>query len=140
MAASSSALPRSARSSLVVAVQFLRRSQSLASMLPSLLLTGVITLVMTAVMRLTWAGFSHDFFQIWMETWLISWPIAFPVAYLAGPFLVKLAARISAPAVATARFEPVGLALGDIEAASRRATVKNGLEVRRRLKSKADAV
>lgn len=138
MAASSSVLPRGAKSSLVVAVQLLRRSQSLASMLPSVLLTGAITLVVTAVMRLTWAGFSHDFFQIWMESWLISWPIAFPVAYLAGPFLVKLAARISAPARTTAQFEPVGLALGDIERASRRATVKNGLEVRRGPKGKTD--
>lgn len=90
-------------------------------MLPSFLLTGVITLVMTAVMRLVWVGFRHDFFGIWMETWLIAWPIAFPVAYLAGPFLVKLAARISAPVGKTAQFEPVGLALSDIDDAAARA-------------------
>lgn len=132
MTASSSALHRSAGSSLVEAAQFVRRSQSLASMLPSLLLTGMITLVMAAVMRLVWAGLSHGFFRIWMETWLIAWPIAFPMAYLAGPFLVKLAARISAPAAKTVQFEPVGLALSDIDDISKRAA-------RRRLKESASA-
>lgn len=101
-------------------------------MLPSLLLAGVITLVMTAVMRLLWVGYSHDFFRIWMETWLTAWPIAFPVVYLAGPSLVKFAARLAAPTARTAAYEPVGLALSDVDDASARATAKNSLKVRRK--------
>jgi hypothetical protein len=73
----SSSLPRAAKTSLADVAQTLRRSQSLASMLPSLLLAGVITLLMSAVMRLLWAGPGHHFFGAWMETWLTTWPIAF---------------------------------------------------------------
>jgi hypothetical protein len=127
-----SSLPRAAKTSLADVAQTLRRSQSLASMLPSLLLAGVITLLMSAVMRLLWAGPGHHFFGAWMETWLTTWPIAFPATYLLGPHVVRLAARISAPAARTAAFEPVGLALRDIEDASANATGKNDLKLRRR--------
>jgi hypothetical protein len=124
----SSSLPRAVKTSLADVAQTLRRSQSLASMLPSLLLAGVITLLMSAVMRLLWAGPGHHFFGAWMETWLTTWPIAFPATYLLGAHVVRLAARISAPAA----FEPAGLALRDIEDASANATGKNDLKLRRR--------
>ncbi|MEN3293473.1 MAG: hypothetical protein V7642_2726 [Burkholderiales bacterium] len=131
----SSSLPRVAKTSLADVAHALRRSQSLASMLPSLLLTGVITLLVGAVMRLLWAGLGHNFFSAWMEIWLTAWAIAFPVAYLAGPHVVRLAACISAPSARTAAFEPVGLALRDIEDASANATAKHDLKVRRKLKA-----
>ena len=115
----------------------LRRSKSIASMLPFLLLSGVITLVMTAVMHLMWSGWNDGFFGVWMESWLTAWPIAFPVAYLVSPALLKLAACISAPAV---RAEPrlPGLAFGDINAVSANATANNGLTVLRNLKPAHD--
>jgi hypothetical protein len=47
--------------------------------------------------------------------------------------VVRLAARISAPAARTAAFEPVGLALRDVEDASAIATAKNDLKVRRKV-------
>jgi hypothetical protein len=121
----SSSLPRAAKISPAEVAHTLRRSQSLASMLPSLLLS--------AVMRLLWVGLGHNFFGAWMEIWLTAWAIAFPAAYLVGPHVVRLAARISAPAARTAAFEPVGLALRDVEDASAIATAKNDLKVRRKV-------
>jgi hypothetical protein len=129
----SSSLPRAAKISPAEVARTLRRSQSLASMLPSLLLTGVITLLVSAVMRLLWVGLGHNFFGAWMEIWLTAWAIAFPAAYLVGPHVVRFAARISAPAARTAAFEPVGLALRDVEDASAIATAKNDLKVRRKV-------
>jgi hypothetical protein len=120
--------------SLTGAVHFLRRSKSLASILPSLLLTGLMTLVMTAVMRLMWAGFSSGFFGSWMETWITAWPIAFPVAYLAGPPIRKLAARITAPALQTVVREP-----GGAHHSAPRAAATNDFEVRRELTGDCNA-
>jgi len=57
-------------------------SRSLASMLPSLLSTGVATLLFSALLRLLWIGFTNDFFAAWMEAWLTTWPIAFPMVYI----------------------------------------------------------
>lgn len=123
-----------AKSSVVEATHFVRRSRSLASMLPSLLLTGMVTLVLVAVMRLMWMGFSDNFFRVWIESWLIAWPIAFPIAYVAGPLVVRLAARMTSPAAKAAAVKPAGLAFSDIEDVSARATAKNGFKVRRNLK------
>ncbi|HJV76644.1 MAG TPA: DUF2798 domain-containing protein [Noviherbaspirillum sp.] len=115
----------------------LRRSRSLASMLPFLFLSGVITLVMTAVMRLMWTGWTDGFVNVWMESWLTAWPIAFPIAYLVSPPLLKLAAYISAPAARPAP-RVRGLAFGDIESASARVTANNDLTVLRNLKPAHD--
>jgi hypothetical protein len=111
-------------------ISILRKSKSLASMLPAILSSGLITLMLTAVMHLMSDGFSNAFFGSWVETWLTTWPIAFPLFYLLSTPLNKLAARISAPATADAA-QPGGISLGDIAGASERATEKNGLEVRR---------
>lgn len=115
----------------------LRRSRSVASMLPSLLLSGVITLAMTAVMHLTWGGWNRGFAGVWMESWLTTWPIAFPVAYLLGPTVRKVAAYISAPAN---RPQPrtEGLVFGDIAQASDSVTANHGLTVLRRLQPAYD--
>ncbi|OWW22113.1 DUF2798 domain-containing protein [Noviherbaspirillum denitrificans] len=110
----------------------LRRSRSLASMLPALLFSGLMTMVVTAVMHVTADGSLNH----WLESWLTAWPIAFPVAYLAGPVVLKLSAAISAPARMQAR-EP-GLAFGDIADASRRVTRRNGRVVLRGLKPAYD--
>lgn len=110
----------------------LRRSRSLASMLPALLLSGLMTLVITAVMHAMWGTIADGFFGHWMESWLTAWPIAFPVAYLTGPAVLRLAAAISAPAAQAAAREP-GLAFGDIADASRRVTRRNGYVVLRGL-------
>lgn len=118
------------------AVLRLRRSRSLASMLPALLFSGLMTLVVTAVMHAMWGVSGEGFLGRWMESWLTAWPIAFPVAYLAAPALLRLAAAISAPAVQAER-EP-GLAFGDIADASRRVTRRNRYTVLRGLKPADD--
>jgi len=76
----------------------LRRSRSLASMLPALLFSALMTLVVTAVMQASAGVVTDGFFGRWMESWLTAWPIAFPVAYLAGTVVLRLAAVISAQA------------------------------------------
>lgn len=114
----------------------LRRSRSLASMLPALLFSGLMTMVVTAVMHANSGAAVEGFLSRWTESWLTAWPIAFPVAYLAGPVVLRLAAVISAPAHAPAR-RP-GLAFGDIGDASRRVTRRQGHVVRRGLKPAHD--
>ncbi|GAB3542464.1 hypothetical protein GCM10027343_14480 [Noviherbaspirillum agri] len=137
-----SSLPKSTESAATgaagSAVYRVRRSHSLASMLPSLLLSGVITLVMTAVMHLMWSGLSNGFFGAWMESWLTAWPIAFPVAYLMGPALNRIAARISAPAARADLRPQAGLAFGDIASVSDTVTANNGFVVLRNLKPAHD--
>lgn len=81
-------------------LNLLRKSRSLASMLPSFMLSAVVTLTLTALMRLMWLGVDRHFFSAWMESWLTLWPIAFPIMYLLGSPLRKLAARISPQASA----------------------------------------
>lgn len=115
------------------AVLRLRRSRSLASMLPALLLSGLMTLVVTAVMHAMWGESTDGFLVRWMESWLTAWPIA----YLAGPALFRLASAISAPAAQAAMCES-GLAFGDIADASRRVTRRNGYTVLRGLKPAHD--
>ncbi len=118
-------------------LRVMRRSRSLASMLPAVLLSGVVTLVVTAVMHLMWSGLTAHFPGLWLESWLIAWPIAFPVTYLAAPLFVKLASSLSAPAARTTPDTP-GIAFNDIAAASERATAAHRLTVRRNLKDAND--
>lgn len=106
-------------------------SKSLASMLPTILSTGVITLVATAVMRLLWTGFNNDFFGAWMEAWLTTWPIAFPVAYLSKPLVHQLTRSISKPVVEAAPARRPGLSVADVLAASAQASARSGLQVKR---------
>ncbi len=120
------------------AASFVRRSRSLASMLPSLVLSGLITLVITAVMQAMGPGAAEGFFGAWMESWLIAWPIAFPVTYLAGPALFRLAARAPAAAVPMPVRRTPGLAFNDILDASQRVTERNGLSALRGLKPNPD--
>lgn len=79
----------------VTPMHLLRRSHALASMFPSLLLSGVITLAVTAVVCVMWIGTDNDFFGAWMEAWLTSWPIAFPLTYLLNVVLRRLALPMS---------------------------------------------
>lgn len=107
-------------------------SKSLASMLPTILTTGMVTLVITAVMRLVWVGFSNDFFAAWMEAWLTTWPIAFPLAYLSKPLVNRLTSSIAKPVTSESSVTTPGLQLADVRAVAQRATEKNHLEVNRR--------
>lgn len=113
-----------------------RASRSLASMLPSLLSSGVMTLVITAVMHLMWDGPVEGFVGVWMESWLTAWPIAFPVAYVVGPMMSRVAAYVSAPA-AHMTVRP-GLGCGDIVDVSASVTERNGISVLRNLKPAYD--
>ena len=102
-------------------------SKSLASMLPTILSTGVITLVLTGVLRLLWAGISNDFFSTWMEAWFTTWPIAFPIAYLSKPLRQKLSLSLAQ----SRTVKNSSLSLGQITAASDNATKSNRLRVQR---------
>lgn len=114
--------------SLPVAGQNLRQprvvagSKSLASMLPTILTTGLVSLVATAVLRLMWMGWGHDFVGAWMEAWLTVWPIAFPAAYISKPLINKLSRRLSKP-VATDH----ALGASAIMQVSEQATARSGL-------------
>ncbi|MBC3920802.1 DUF2798 domain-containing protein [Undibacterium sp. CY18W] len=102
-------------------------SKSLASMLPTILTTGVVTLVASAAMRLLWIGYGNDFFAAWMEAWLTIWPIAFPVAYLSKPLVNQLARSLSKP-LPTADMSQAGLNVNAVMQASDRATAQSGLK------------
>ena len=136
LASRSYAYRRPADGAFAKLVLRLRRSRSLASMLPALLFSGLMTLVVTAVMHASTGAIAEGFGARWMESWLTVWPIAFPVAYLAGPAVLRLAAAISAPARMQVR-QP-GLAFGDIADASRHVTRRNGFTVLRGLKPAHD--
>ena len=105
-------------------------SKSLASMLPTILTTGVITLVVTATMRLIWAGFNNDFFAAWMEAWLTTWPIAFPIAYMTKPLVNRLARSVSKSVAVSVQPRRPGLTVADVMSASEQATRARGLRVR----------
>ena len=105
-------------------------SKSLASMLPTFLVTGVITLVISAVMRVLWLGYSNDFFTAWMEAWLTTWPIAFPLAYMSMPFVKRLTNYLASPAKSRPAKAP-GLSISQIENVATKATAKNQLQTRR---------
>ena len=98
-------------------------SRSLASMLPTILTTGLVSLVATAVLRLMWMGWGHDFVAAWMEAWLTVWPIAFPAAYISKPLVNKLSRMLSKPV-------PTEHVLGAnaIMQASEQATARSGLK------------
>ncbi|MFZ6723199.1 DUF2798 domain-containing protein [Undibacterium sp. Ji49W] len=102
-------------------------SKSLASMLPTILTTGVVTLVASAAMRLLWIGYGNDFFAAWMEAWLTIWPIAFPVAYLSKPLVNQLARSLSKPLPA-ADLPQAGLSVNTIMQVSDRASAESGLK------------
>lgn len=105
-------------------------SKSLASMLPTILSTGVLTLVITAILRLVWVGFNNDFFAAWMEAWLTTWPIAFPLAYLSKPWIYQVSTSLSVPVSnqLPADHEP-GLRLSDVNKAAELASIKNQLRI-----------
>lgn len=103
-------------------------SKSLASMLPTILTTGLVSLVATAVLRLMWMGWGHDFVGAWMEAWLTVWPIAFPAAYISKPLINKLTRRLSKPVVTEQ-----ALGINAIMQASEQATAESGLTRKRSL-------
>ena len=103
-------------------------SRSLASMLPTILTTGVISLVATAVLRLLWIGFNNDFFGAWMEAWLTVWPIAFPVAYISKPVVDQLTRKLSKPLAGANEQTSSGLNVADVMHANDQATLKSGLK------------
>ncbi|HYD96960.1 MAG TPA: DUF2798 domain-containing protein [Noviherbaspirillum sp.] len=123
---------RSGPAPLTFLVQRVRRSRSLASMLPALLSSGVMTFVITGVMHLMWSGIDGR----WIESWLTAWPIAFPVAYVVGPLVSRLSAATSAPAARTS--STGGLAFADIADVSQRVTARHGYPVLRGLKPAND--
>lgn len=110
--------------------RILAGSKSLASMLPTILTTGIVTLVITAILRLVWVGFNNDFFVAWMEAWLTTWPIAFPLAYLSKPWIYQVSSSLSVPVSNELPLdhEP-GLTLAQVNRAAELASIKNQLRV-----------
>lgn len=107
-------------------------SKSLASMLPTILTTGVVTLAITAILRLVWVGFNNDFFGAWMEAWLTTWPIAFPLAYLSKPWIYQVSSSLSVPVPVGNQLpfdhEP-GLRVSHVSKAAELASIKNQLRI-----------
>lgn len=122
-----SALTQTSRATYRAPQAALAGSKSLASMLPTILSTGVITLVLTGVLRLLWAGMSNDFFSAWMEAWFTTWPIAFPIAYLSKPLIRKLSLSLTQ----SQTVKNSSLSLVQITSASDDATKSNHLKVQR---------
>ncbi|KAF3996938.1 DUF2798 domain-containing protein [Glaciimonas immobilis] len=83
------------RTSTEVGNKIWRKSRSLASMLPSFVLSGVVTSMTTALMPIIWHQIDAHFFRTWVESWLTLWPIVFPIMYLLHSPLRRLAAHIS---------------------------------------------
>lgn len=113
---------------LVECAYFVRRSRSLASMLPALLTSALVTLL--------FAGMANPLrgeFDIALADWLVAWAIAFPVAYLLGAALRKLGMWLSAIATRNSASRQ-GLALSDIARVSDRATAVHRHTVLRGLK------
>lgn len=126
----SSAFP----SLLVGGAAFLRRSRSLASMLPALLWSGLATLYVTALMHLPAFGANAGFLRLWMESWLTAWPLTFPIVYIVGSLLLKLVASLTKSGTA----DMSGLCFNDAAEASDRVTARRGLVVTRHLKPNDD--
>ena len=109
---------------------FVRRSRSLASMLPALLASGLVTLVYTWIAHPLRGTDAEGFTRVFMENWLVAWPIAFPIAYLLGSALLKASAWLSVRTKRRAAHVP-GLAIGDVTAVSARVTTNHGRTVLR---------
>ena len=117
LAGISASIPRQPRA--------LAGSRSLASMLPTILTTGLVSLLATAVMRMLWMGWSHDFMGAWMEAWLTVWPIAFPVAYISKPVINRLTRYLSKPV--HGKQGEARLGVSAVMQASEQATANSGL-------------
>ena len=120
---------------LVECAWFVRRSRSLASMLPALLASGVVTLVYAWITHPLRGNDGAGFMRVFLENWLTAWPITFPIAYLLGSALLKLAASLNARSAAKVVRAPAsGLAFRDVAAISARVTANHGCTVLRNLK------
>ena len=69
---------------LVECAFFMRRSRSVASMLPAFLISGMASLVMSLVLHAAGTGGNEHLVTGWVEGWLTAWPIAFPLFYVAA--------------------------------------------------------
>ncbi|MFC7515195.1 DUF2798 domain-containing protein [Herbaspirillum sp. GCM10030257] len=75
---------------LVECAFFVRRSRSVASMLPAFLISGMVSLVMSLVLHAAGAGGNEHLVTGWVEGWLTAWPIAFPLTYVVALSLRKM--------------------------------------------------
>lgn len=75
---------------LVECAFFMRRSRSVASMLPAFLISGMASLVMSLVLHAAGTGGNEHLVTGWVEGWLTAWPIAFPLTYVVALSLRKV--------------------------------------------------
>lgn len=111
---------------LVECAFFMRRSRSVASMLPAFLISGMASLLMSLVLHAAGTGGNEHLVTGWVEGWLTSWPIAFPLTYGAALCLRK------ASSLRKMRAQPAdGLGFADAIAVSSKVTKAHRLHVLR---------
>lgn len=113
---------------LVECAFFMRRSRSVASMLPAFLISGIASLVMSLVLHAAGTGDNEHLVTGWVEGWLTAWPIAFPLFYVAALCLRKVTSLLNK------RMRPVGgLGFADVVEVSDEVTKVHRLHVLRGL-------
>ncbi|RJF97249.1 DUF2798 domain-containing protein [Noviherbaspirillum saxi] len=127
-----SAHPAPLPSLLVECAFFMRRSRSLASMLPAFLMSGIASLALSLVLHLPGTGFSEHLASGWLESWLTAWPIAFPVAYVGALLLRKMKAATKSSSVSRT---VAGLGWSDFAEVSQQVTAAHCLTVLRGVKA-----
>lgn len=127
---------RSAAASILAGLSSLRRSRSLASIMPSFLASGVLTLISTAVIHWTSAPIEGEI-ATWLESWLIAWGIVFPIAYIAGLSMKNIALLLTSPVEQDATL-PSRSARSALPARLPTARTRNSFTVLRNLKIRQD--
>lgn len=113
---------------LVECAFFMRRSRSVASMLPAFLISGMASLVMSLVLHAAGTGGNEHLVTGWVEGWLTAWPIAFPLFYVAALCLRKVSSLFKKRARAVD-----GLGFADVVKVSSEVTKAHRLHVLRGL-------
>ena len=115
---------------LVECAFFMRRSRSVASMLPAFLISGMASLVMSLVLHAAGTGSTEHLVTGWIEGWLTAWPIAFPLTYVAALSMKKVTSLLNK------RSKPAaGLGFADVVEVSSEVTKAHRLHVLRGLRA-----
>ncbi|KRB94179.1 DUF2798 domain-containing protein [Noviherbaspirillum sp. Root189] len=115
---------------LVECAFFMRRSRSVASMLPAFLISGMASLVTSLVLHAAGTGGNEHLVTGWVEGWLTAWPIAFPLTYGVALSLRKMTSLLKK------RSRPAGgLGFADVVDVSSGVTKAHRLHVLRGLRA-----
>jgi len=65
-----------------------------ATLINSVILTGIMTLFISGVSTVKANGLAEDTMDIWLSAWLTSWLVAIPLMYFLGPAVRKLVGQL----------------------------------------------